>query len=122
MLLVKSGKLQEVAKYLKLPVDMEGTFDARLPLLVTDKNVSVSLGDLKSIGDGYIRYNGSGNSRAARVLSALNYKNIAANLDISLLGDTRVRMMVEGLNPAVNGENKFTERLELEGKTGNILK
>lgn len=122
LLLVKSGKLQEVAKYLKLPVDMEGTFDARLPLLVTDKNVSVSLGDLKSIGDGYIRYNGSGNSRAARVLSALNYKNIAANLDISLLGDTRVRMMVEGLNPAVNGENKFTERLELEGKTGNILK
>jgi len=122
MLIVKSGKLQNVMKYLNLSVDMEGDFDARLPILATDSDVSVSLGDIRSVGDGYIRYTGAGNNRAARTLSSLNYKNFVATLDASLQGNTRIRMAVDGINPAVNGEKRFQERLDLEGKTKNILK
>lgn len=122
LLLLKGGRLQDVVEYVNLPLDMSGTFDARLPLLVTPENISIALGDIRTTGAGYIRYSGKEDNKNARILSSLNYKNITAALDASLSSAVRLRMMVEGLNPAINGEKTFREYIDLEGKTKDILK
>ena len=125
MLLVKGVKLEELASALNISAKMSGTFDARLPLTLRPNDVSVTLGDITSVGEGSVKSKAKINDKSsdfAKVFSDLKYTKITGTVDSSLTKNTNLHLNVEGTNPSIDYGEPFKRTVKFNAKTNSLLK
>ena len=125
MLLVKGAKFEKLASDFNIPAKMTGTFDARLPLTLRPNEVSVTLGDITSIGEGSVKSKVKVNDKSsdfAKVFSDLKYTKITGTVDSSLTKNTNIHLNVEGTSPLIDDDEPFKQTVKFNAKTSSLLK
>lgn len=128
MLVIKDVDMAELAKMLNMDIVMSGKLNARLPIALRPNDIQIFIGDIQTVGGGYIKYqpnktrNLQQNSEENLIFSDLNFSSIKGEIDGSLNKDMTLKLKVQGKNPAYNGNQQFHKDIQIKGNLNSLFK